>query len=406
MEPNAHSDCPFLRLPSELITNILSLCPKPSLLILCRVSRFIREFSLPFLYRDLSFVNPSLFINCCRNLVKYDAAAFSVRRLAISFHSDPIFLSAFFRILAMPYHDYLNYAYWSYRSMARKAISTLPFYNRVTFLISSISSSKTPSHSHHRLPISFGGTRNVALFPRIQFQNSCSLLHISLTSFQTITLDEACILDAVGHLQRQAGDTVKEATLFTRGFTGPLPRTIACRFPNITTLCLVHLSLGNPDIDEALYPTETCFDNLKALLPSLQQLTTLCVTRMALFAAALRVPSLEEACRIVTAFGSVSPKLSIVVYDEYQWTKVPLGPHSENVWIPHLFGLAREVEDSEITQWSLDMICAQDNPSYWIQLLIGLPPVILITDKVQVSWSRVERMVEEIRKRMVSRGIQ
>ena len=91
---------------------------------------------------------------------------------------------------------------------------------------------------------------------------------------------------------------------------------------------------------------------------------------------------------------------------QYRWTNVPFGPNGEKFWIPHCFGLDREVEDSKITQWSLDMICAQDNPSYWIQLLIGLPPIILITDKVHVSCSRVERMVEEIRKRMDSRGIQ
>lgn len=88
--PVPHRDSSFLQsLPPELITEIISLCPKSTVSILCRVSKFIYDVSFPVLYRHLEFSKSSLFLRCSRTLLASDIASKSVRWLIFSFEWVP-----------------------------------------------------------------------------------------------------------------------------------------------------------------------------------------------------------------------------------------------------------------------------------------------------------------------------
>lgn len=296
--PVPHMNSSFPQsLPPELITEIISLCPKSSVSILCRVSRLIYDISFPILYRHLELRKSSLFIECSRTLLASNVASKSVRWLIISFEwvstkhflpcvylvyqhyfSHATLLSAFYQVLgkvlprlsrlsilrisvAIPnaaYFTVLSNCHFPHllifeiisqrRSMTTKNFLELhAFLHRhsstITALSLDVPASKTLSTG--KLPMHFPSLSkfigNIALVPYL-FQKQCSLRSMHFLSTRMFRIDDEQIDNLFEHVQRVAGNTLEHVELLAQSFTGSQPRILARHLPNIKVLMLAHLS--------------------------------------------------------------------------------------------------------------------------------------------------------------------
>ncbi|KAE9392232.1 hypothetical protein BT96DRAFT_1000562 [Gymnopus androsaceus JB14] len=388
---------PFLRLPPEILCQIIDFCPKSSLVVLCRVSKTVGEFSVRSLYRDISFKNASVFIKCCYALVKVDLAAASVKYLRIDFDGffgqSRYLLSAFYHLVSKVlcrlhnlqglkilhdepgYQSALQSCHFSRLSYFQTSLPlTRPLTDFLTRHSSTISvlyldgrlpdpssASTSTAPSAVNLPVLTSFTGNPA-FVRfvVQKQDTPMLRSAHMTAITVLELPEAQVIQAVEHLRDVAGETLETVAVLGRGFSSPLSRYASMHLTSVKSLGLMHLTRLLVDDEDVRFSTERLCEEVKLLLPPLQQLQRLIISRT-IPPVENKVLTLAEGHKTVTTFNSICPNLEFVrLPDDTEWTRII--PGFVNLWIPEVSRIA----NIESAWWLLDMLGAESrrNPEW------------------------------------------
>ena len=75
----------FITTPTEVMDEVLRHLPRHDRIVLCHVSKALRDISIPFVYKKIELLDPVSTYECCKTLISNPSAALAVR--AFELHS-------------------------------------------------------------------------------------------------------------------------------------------------------------------------------------------------------------------------------------------------------------------------------------------------------------------------------